>query len=131
MELVITLRYAAELMTRLLRLLLLLGALLGLFAQQGALATAAHAAAPVALSQMSDDCMQMMQAQQQQPAKKPCKGSLDCMASMGCIAPIVLGFPPVPAVDPLPAAKLTYWSLTSVLVGTEPLPEPQPPTILG
>ena len=118
-------------MTRLLRLLLLLGALLGLLGQQVAYAASAGAPmASVAATQMSADCMEMMQ-KQQLPATKPCKGMvLDCTAAMGCIVPIVLGDPPGTSVDPLPASELAFWPATSILVGTDRPPEQHPPAIL-
>jgi hypothetical protein len=109
--------------------MLLLGAMLGLFGQQAAYAVGAH---PVTVSQMSSDCMEMMQKEQPQPAHKPCKGlTLDCIAAMGCIVPIVLKDPAVPAAARQLVSAPTFWASTSVLIGTDLPPEQHPPTILG
>jgi hypothetical protein len=119
-------------MTRLFRLLLLLGTLFGLFAQQTAFAAQAHvASAPAAATSMSADCMEMMQGQKSLPAQKPCTGVFDCMAAMGCVSPVALDASPIPIADALSLGKPAYWPTISVLVGTNHTPEPDPPTILG
>jgi hypothetical protein len=118
---------------RALQLLLLLGAMLGLFGQQAAYAVSAHAVmAPVTVSQMSSDCMEMMQKEQPQPAQKPCKGlTLDCIAAMGCIVPIVLKEPVMPATAAQLVSAPAFWASTLVLMGTDLPPEQHPPTLLG
>ena len=120
-------------MKRALQLLLILGAVLGLFGQQAAFAASARAPlTPAAVSQMSADCMEMMQKQQPEPAQNPCKGpTLDCIAMMGCIVPIVLKEPAVPLTAPQFISMPAFWPATSVLVGNEPPPEQHPPSILG
>jgi len=116
-----------------LQLLLLFGAVLGLFGQQAAYAASAHAAmAPAFISQMNTDCMEMMQKQEPQPAQKPCKGlTLDCIAAMGCVVPIIFKEPAAPMTAPQLVSALAFWPTTSVLVGNELPPEQHPPTILG
>jgi hypothetical protein len=118
---------------RSLSLLLLLGALLGLFGQAAAFAIGPRVAATateVAVAQsMPMDCAEMPR----KPAKEPmpCKGlTLDCIAAMGCVLPVVLG-------DTLPldltndeSAPLERWSSTPVLAGRSIAPEPYPPTLL-
>jgi hypothetical protein len=119
---------------RRLSLLLLLGALLGLLAQE-----AAFAAAPampmsdtaVASSAMSDECAEMMGVDTSQ-RDEPCKGlTLDCIAKMGCALPLVVVTPAAPLaiaerrhdpVEPLAATRL---------FGRTFGPEPEPPLILG
>jgi len=112
--------------------LLLLGAVLGLFGQQAAYAVGARAVmAPTAVSQMSADCMEMMQ-KQPQPAEKPCKGlTLDCIAAMGCVVPIVLKEPAAPTAAPQFVSLQAFWPAASILVGSNLPPEQHPPTILG
>lgn len=111
-----------------LQLLLLFGAVFGLFGQQAAYAASERATmAPAAVSQMSADCMEMMQKQQPQP----CKGlTLDCIAAMGCAVPIVLK-EPAPMAAPQIVSALAFWPSTSVLVGNDLPPEQHPPTILS
>ncbi|ABF54252.1 hypothetical protein Sala_2546 [Sphingopyxis alaskensis RB2256] len=120
-------------MNRVLQLLLLLGAVLGLFSQQAAFAAGTHmTAAPAAVSQMSADCMEMMEKQQPEPAQKPCKGlTLDCIAAMGCVVPIVLKEPAAPVSAPELVSALAFWPATTVLIGNNHPPEQHPPTILG
>lgn len=119
-------------MKRALQLLLLLGAVLGLFGQQAAFGAGAHmTAAPAAVSQMSADCMEMMEKQQPEPAK-PCKGlTLDCIAAMGCVVPIVLKEPAGPVSAPELVSAPAFWPTTAVLIGNNHPPEQHPPTILG
>lgn len=120
-------------MKRVLHVLLLVGALLGLIGQQAAYASGTHmGTAPMTASQMSEDCMEMMQEQQPGPAKQPCKGlTLDCIAAMGCAVPIMLGEPAPPAVAPHAHAPPAFWSAIAVLTGSDLPPEQHPPTILG
>lgn len=120
-------------MKRALQLLLLFGAVLGLFGQQAAYAAGARAVvAPTAVSQMSADCMEMMQKQPAQPAEKPCKGlTLDCIAAMGCVVPVVLKEPATPTPAPQFVSLQEFWPTASVLVGSNLPPEQHPPTILG
>lgn len=118
-------------MKRHLRLMLLLGALLGLFGQGIAIAHVPSPAVTQTKPMSSDDCMQMMaQAEHQKPGT-PCKGmTLDCIAAMGCAVPVVLAepsalpatlpvlvpAPPIAASRPLPARVIA--------------PEPEPPTLI-
>jgi len=118
---------------RALRLLLLFGALLGIFGQQAAFAASERVVTvPAAVFQMSPDCMEMMQDEQPQPAQKPCKGlTFDCIAAMGCIVPIILKEPAVPITAPLFVSSLAFWPTTSIFAGNEIPPEQHPPQILG
>ena len=129
--------YLAKLVKRLLPVLLLLGAMIGLLGQAVAYASVLPAvSAPMTMSDMADsgmseDCMKMM-AQQQQPAQKPCKGmTLACIAGMGCVVPMaVRNEAPALAVrsaDP----SLAFWPTTTVLRGSDLAPELEPPTLLG
>ena len=121
-------------MNRRLSLLLLIGALLGLFAQEGALAIAPAMpmqATTVAGAPMSADCAEMMGIDKS-GHRKPCTGlTLDCIAKMGCALPLA---PPTLTAsvaekvivrglhDPLPVRQLSGRALG---------PEPEPPLHLG
>ena len=117
---------------RVLHLLLLLGAMIGLFGQAAAYASGPSTkSTPMAMSGMGADCMKMM-AQHEQPGQKPCEGmTLDCIAAMGCVVPIILGdAPPMPA-SLAPVKVAAFWPSSTVLRGSELTPEPEPPTLLG
>jgi hypothetical protein len=120
-------------MLRAFHLLILLGAMIGLFGLEGAYAAGPRMApVPVAASGMDADCMAMMEKQQPQPAQAPCKGmTLDCIAAMGCIVPL-LAVPQSGAGAAMQQAPaLVYWTVTPTLTGNELPPEQHPPTILG
>jgi hypothetical protein len=117
---------------RSLSLLLLLGALLGLFGQAAAFAIGPRLVTPAevtAASSMPMDCAEMPQKDAEKPM--PCKGlTLDCIAAMGCVLPVVLG-----ETGPLDMANdegtpLERSSTTPVLTGRSIAPEPYPPTRL-
>jgi len=118
---------------RILSLLLLLGAIAGLFGQAAAYAAGPHAPmTSTAVSQMSEDCMEMMQERQPEPDKKPCNGlTLDCIAAMGCTLPFVLREVLPQMAVAAPAAARAFWPLVTVLVGSDRPPEIHPPTLLG
>lgn len=119
-------------MTRVLALMLLVGAMFGLLGQQTAAAAAAvpvAAAAPA--SAMSADCMEMMGMHKPQPAKKPCNGlTLDCIFAMGCAVPLMRE-PHAPIAQTAVPTPQLFWTTTTVLAGTDLAPEPHPPSILG
>lgn len=119
-------------MKRVLQLLLLLGAMIGLVGQAAAYSSVSIAvAAPMAVAGMNADCMQTM-AQDQQPADKPCKGlTLDCIAAMGCIVPMVLRDAPTVPSSSVLHQTMQFWTTTTSLHGSNLKPEPEPPTILG
>ena len=121
---------------RVLSLLMLLGALIGLMGQE-----TAYAAAPVhattAMMKMSEgaapmsaDCMEMMQ-KAPQPAQKPCKGmTLDCIAAMGCVVPLAVA-PESALVDKMIHARMEHFPApANALTGRALAPEPEPPTLL-
>ena len=120
-------------MLRAFHLLILLGALVGLFGLEAAYAAGPRMApAPVAASGMDADCMAMMEKQQPQPAQAPCKGmTLDCIAAMGCIVPLLAVPQDGAAAAAQPALPRLYWTITPVLAGNDPPPEQHPPTFLG
>lgn len=117
-------------------LFLLLGALISLFGQVAAYATAPPDASismaqPMAMSGMNEDCMKMMAQQKQQPGQKPCEGmTLDCIAAMGCVVPMTLRDAPTLASREI-APVTDFWPTTAVLSGSDLTPEPPPPTFLG
>lgn len=116
-------------MMRLLRHILLVGALIGLLGQ-----AAAYAAGPrwpvasMPTASAMDDCMGMME--KQQPAEKPCKGiTLDCMAAMGCTLPILLKTGPESSAIPPSNSLQAFWPPVTALAGEDVAPEPQPPSV--
>lgn len=120
-------------MKRVLHLLLLVGALTGLFAQHAAYAAGSHmVTSPMAASQMGEDCMEMMREQRPDPAKQPCKGlTLDCIAAMGCVVPVILGEPAALRVAPHAHGPPPFPVAVAVLAGKDLPPEQHPPSILG
>lgn len=119
-----------------LSLLLLLGAILGLFGQEAVFARAVsfepvHQTAPVTVQGMSADCADMMGFAKPAPpaTDKPCAGkSPDCMAKMGCAVPVALlpqhESDAVVRVDrAVPRARAA-----ARLTGRDFVPEPDPPT---
>lgn len=119
-------------MKHLLALMLVIGAMFGLLGQQTAAAASSvpvTVSAPVAA--MSADCMEMMGVHQPQPAKKPCNGlTLDCIFATGCVVPLMRE-PATPASQMAIVVPQLYWTTTRVLAGTDLVPEPHPPSILG
>lgn len=115
-------------------LLLLIGALLGLLAQEAAFASApamSMSDTTAAALAMSDDCAEMMGIDTSQP-DKACEGlTLDCIAKMGCALPAAVVSPAMPfavathipgLLDPLPVRRLNGRTIG---------PEPDPPLVLG
>lgn len=121
-------------MKRLFSMLLLVGALLGLFAQEAAFAsgTLTPVVQEIGIdASMDADCMKAM-GSRQNPSDLPCKGlTLDCIAKMGCavpLAPVPSGYAtmtPSPAIPDLDAAPV------KPLIGRNTGPEPHPPSRLG
>ncbi len=130
-------------MRRLFALLLLVGALTGMFGAQAALAFGPTLAKPAAVEKpmaMADpamagmDCAEMMAPAKPQPPEQgpqPCKGmTLACIAQMGCTVPVLLGGGPAPT-GLLPTASILYVPMPSApLAGRSYGPEPEPPAFL-
>ncbi len=120
-------------MKRWLTFLLLVGAVLGLLAQEAAFAyaPALPSAETASAAAMSDECAEMMGIEKSQKSA-PCQGlTLDCIAKMGCAVPPAVVSSAVPLaiaahmpglLDPLP-----IWRLAGRMIG----PEPDPPLLLG
>lgn len=128
-------------MGRLIALMLLVGALTGLFGAQMAYAYAGPS--PVAAEKpmaMADhdmtgmDCAEMMapaKPQLPQDGTQPCKGmTLACIAQMGCTLALVLRGGPEPTA--VAAAVPIVFALPPAppLAGRSYAPEPEPPTLL-
>lgn len=122
-------------MKRLLSVVLLVGALLGLFGQQAALAagptwqpTGVAAVAADTASSETIDCMKLME---QAPAKTPCEGlTIDCIAAMGCMVPMTLASDPPALGGVLAYRAAPPKTVLLVLAGRNVAPEPEPPTLL-
>ena len=120
-------------MKRWFSMMLLVGALLGLFAQEVALASASSmqlSAQTSASEAMSEDCAEMMGLTKQQP-EKPCQElTLDCIAKMGCGLFLAL-VPPALSADPAEyRPNLPVLMPVTRLVGRNLTPEPEPPARL-
>lgn len=114
-------------MKRFFPLLLLLGALLGLFGQGMALSAAPASLVTQAASAAAEsDCMKMMQ---EDPAGAPCTGiTLDCIAAMGCVVPFTLTNEQPALNAPVLPTTVQLASLVTPLSGRVPSPELEPPT---
>lgn len=117
-----------------LSLMLLLGALLGLLAQEAAFASAPAlpdlemAASP---GGMADDCAETMGVEKS-GSDTPCKGlTLDCIAKMGCALPLATPTPAAPPVAALFPGAIVNEQRAVRLVGRNYGPEPDPPLIPG
>lgn len=120
-------------MKRLLRLVLLVGAFMGLLLQ-----TAAYAAGPdtdavaVQSAKIDADCMEKMQQHEGAPDKKACHGlTLKCIATMGCVTSVGLPGDFMPVLQRQFAASQAFWTTSPVLSGNDPSPEHHPPPFLG
>lgn len=112
--------------------MLLLGALLGLFGQGIAYASAPARAATMEASHVMPagmNCPEMATAHKQMP-KQPCKGmTLACIAQMGCVIPMAFE-EPRSMTDHAYASRLAAtWPISPALVGLDVAPELEPPTV--
>lgn len=128
-------------MKRWFSMMLLVGALLGLFAQEAAFASAipmqmsGHASTSSPAG-MSEDCAKMMElaahSETGQKPEKPCSGmTIDCVAKMGCASTTAL-LPdgPIDLEKDVASGEPTPMPVTR-LVGRNLGPEPEPPARLG
>lgn len=117
-------------------MLMLVGAMMGLLAQEAAFARAMPSTMTEQFStslQMSADCAEMMGSAQQNPQPdEPCEGMTpDCIAKMGCAVPVAL-IPPLLSTHPAEMCLTTPLQMpVAPLVGRETSPEPHPPSRLG
>jgi hypothetical protein len=113
-------------------LLLLLGAIIGIFGQEVAFARGVTSSAPqTATMSMAADCAQTM-AQNNDSQDIPCTGmTLDCIAKMGCAIPLFFGPMPIVADNHLlPGVRLEI-TIMDGIAGQSLAPEPYPPNMLG
>ena len=120
-------------MKRWLTFLLLVGAVLGLLAQEAAFAAAPAlpSAETASAAAMSDECAEMMGIEKSQKSA-PCQGlTLDCIAKMGCAA-VAAPMPPAPTVQrPSAPRGLRFAAVDVVREGAGPLPLKNPPKRLA
>ncbi len=110
-----------------LRLILLLGALLGIFGQQMAYAGGPGMVHIASSHETMTGCdMAMSHRENGKPRKDM---SLDCIAAMGCTIPFVEAQAPVTHVPAERIALAPASATTRVLVGFRLSPEPEPPTV--
>ena len=123
-------------MTRWFSLLILAGALLGLFGQEVAFAQAMPVNSAVhagAAAQMNPDCAEMMGLTKlgQQPGNPCTNMTPDCVAKLGCaVALTLLSAPIIDASAELRTAVPPQMPV-AVLIGRDIGPEPEPPAHLG
>ncbi len=128
-------------MHRFLSFALVLGALIGLFGQQAALASgpswpvASVSTSPVSTSEVNHsamtDVLECMETMADAPAEKPCTGlTLDCIAAMGCVVPMTLSSDQPGLGENLPYRALRPETVFPHLAGRVVAPEPEPPTLL-
>lgn len=115
-----------------LSLLLLLGALLGLFGQQAAYAGGPALAPKMEASHAMPSGMDCagMEGMPKAVHEQPCKGlTLACIAQMGCMIPMTIQdrLPLTAPRVPLPA--VAYRVVDAPLAGRDLMPELQPPTV--
>lgn len=115
-------------------MMLLIGALLGLFAQEAAFASVPvvqsvqQASADVA---MDAACMEAM-GQSDESSDDPCKGlTLDCIAKMGCALPLAQAPIGQRIANPFLTNAIVFAVDVKPLTGRDSGPEPDPPSILG
>lgn len=111
---------------RILSLILLLGAVVGLFGQGVALASGPAWQSSTTVASMPD-CMEAMQSD---PEGEPCEGiTLDCIAAMGCVIPFTLtNGPSAPGGQAL-VSGMRPVALVDRLDGRALSPEPEPPAL--
>ena len=125
-------------MQRLLKLVLLLGVMVGLFGQTMAMAAAPTCSATMrgmpamhgATTAISNDCMDMCSGMK--PDSAPCKKmSLQCLAAMGCTVPMFLEERPSTLSQTVLQKIAPTWPTVERLVGRSYGPEPDPPSFLS
>lgn len=120
-------------MMRMVHLVLLFSAILGLFGQGAAFAvgpSVASYSSTIATAKMSPDCAEMMTGAV--PNKAPCEGmTLDCIALMGCTIPILAQDDARLADLVKPAVVLVISMSLPKLIGRKIAPEIHPPSYLG
>ena len=118
--------------SRLLRLFLVFGAIIGLLGQEAAFAIGpsfATASTSTAVSAMSPECAEMMK--QQAPEAAPCKGlTLDCIAKMGCGISIAFGPSFAEPLEPVAHTVLLTSIPVALMTSRTLLPDKQPPKLL-
>ena len=112
-------------MKRPIALLLLLGAMIGLFGQEMAFASSVRITKTSTHRAMMPGCTMPMAEQKQD---KPCKGlTLECIAAMGCSIPLAHADEPA-VIEPVSIVRIApVATATKRLTGLRVLPEPEPP----
>ncbi|MCP8891417.1 MULTISPECIES: hypothetical protein [Sphingomonas] len=115
-----------------LSLLLLLGALVGLFGQQAAYAGGPALAPAMEASHAMPTGMDCAGTEGMPEAthEQPCKGlTLACIAQMGCMIPMTIQ-DRLPLTAPrVPLPPVAYRAVDAPLAGRDLMPELQPPTV--
>lgn len=119
-------------MRRALKLVLVIGVLLGLFGQT--VAVAASPAVMTAIERMTPttmpvDCLGMMKGSDK--STLPCdRMTLACAAGMGCLTIVALEVPSAPVAEAMVAALAPTTPPFRALQGRSVQPEPHPPSTL-
>ncbi len=122
-------------MKRLSLFLLLIGAMIGLAAQQPAQALAAPAGAMDMASMAASDMASMpdcMTSIEKDAAHKPCKcGLAGCIAMMASGGPMMLSDTSMALLAAVRSDRDEQIGLAAALRGRSTAPEPEPPSLLG
>lgn len=126
-------------MKRWFSVMLLMGALLGLLAQEAAFASVlpVQTSSQTSMSaEMSADCAEMMgmtaPSDSGQQPDQPCQGlTPDCIAKMGCALPVVLIPPAASGISVIYRPDTPLSVPVAPLIGRDLSPEPHPPAHLG
>ena len=123
-------------MNRWFALLILAGALLGLFGQEAAFAQSTPANLTeyaAAAGQMTPECAKMMElAKQGQQPGNPCpEMTPDCVAKMGCSVALTLLIPLTVDASADVQTAAPPQRPVATLIGRDFGPEPEPPALLG
>lgn len=113
-------------------LVLLVMALVGLFAQQAAYAAGPMMVSPISKTAVMDDCAMAM-GDSAMPARQtdstPCKSmTLGCIAAMGCVIPLAQPQEPTPIARMVLTPMVPAMPVIHRLHGITSHPEPDPPT---
>ena len=116
------------------KLFLLVSAMVGLFGQDIAYASAPMQLRKVGISTvsaMSPDCAADMAAKKSVSSNSPCKGiTLSCVAAMGCLPPVFVDEAKALADPFIILSDTIFWTTTNPLVSGTVAPEDHPPSLL-
>ena len=118
-------------MKRIVRLVFLLGALLGLFGQSVANASIGNLNTPSEMASVTPDCMAAMMSHKK-PAQSPCQSTAQaCVSALGCAVPFNIVNTVDKSVHPILSSSVGFYPKAVILHGVARPPEPRPPSLLS